>query len=152
MTASPHRTLIVANRTAQTPVLMGEVERRAAERPTEFTLLIPNVTSRKAADWTLGEALVSLRKAARGPLGLLEARVEGRLGGRDSYASIEEAVAEGSFDEIIISTLPKRRSEWLRRELPARVERLGLPVTVVADPGDPRSFFERFVTTVPPGG
>src|SRR4051794_37729180 len=63
-TAAPRRTLIVANRTASTPLLVHEVERRAAERPTQFALLIPNVSSRKAADWTLETALRVLRWVA----------------------------------------------------------------------------------------
>jgi hypothetical protein len=35
------------------------------------------------------------------------------------------------FDEVIVSTLPERVSQWLKRDLPSRIERLDIPVTVV---------------------
>jgi hypothetical protein len=146
------RTLIVANRTAATPLLLQEVERRVEHGPTSFALLIPDVSSRKAADWTLQEALKSLRRAARGPNDSIPAHVEGLVGGPDAFESVKEALAGGGFDDVIVSTLPKRRSEWLRRDLPRRIGELGFPVKVITmAPEDDRSLFEKVVQSTPPG-
>jgi DNA-binding PucR family transcriptional regulator len=122
---SPHRTLVVANRTAATPLLLEEVKRRAQERATRFALLIPNVESRKHADWTLERATEALTRAAGEP-------VEGLVGGQDPFESVRRALAEGAYDDVLISTLSKRTSEWLRRDLPSKVEKLGVPVTVIS--------------------
>jgi hypothetical protein len=85
------RVLVVANRTAATPRLLEAVQRRAADSQWAFALLMPDVTDRKTADWTL----------------------------------------EAALPEIIISTLPRRGSRWLRRDLIRRVEGLGVPVTAI---------------------
>ena len=121
------RVLIVANRTASTAQLIEAVGRRAKAGPCEFALLIPDVTNRKAADWTLETAQRSLRPAARGD-------VEGLVGGADPFESVKDAVRDGRFDEIIISTLSTKTSTWLRRDLIRRVEGLGLPVTAIRPP------------------
>ena len=120
----PTRILVVANRTVSTPRLLKEVERRARGGPCTFTLLIPDAPNRKAADWTLEVATPLLERAARG-------KIEGLVDGPDPFDAVARAVHGGDFDEIIISTLPRQRSKWLRRDLIRRVAGLGLPVTAV---------------------
>jgi hypothetical protein len=151
MDVAPHRTLVVANRTAQTPVLLQEIDRLAAARRTAFTLLVPD-TSSKRADWTLEEALKEVRKAARGPAGLRAADVDGLVGGKDAFESVRRALERDDFDAVVISTLPERDSEWLRQELPRHVRALGVPVTVITPPEPSRSRLARFLLPSRPDG
>src|SRR5215207_11553107 len=46
-------------------------------------------------------------------------------------SSAPPAVRDGNFDEIIVSTLSKKTSKWLRRDLVRKVEGLGLPVAAI---------------------
>src|SRR5215216_7482189 len=125
MEAASHRILVVANRTAATPLLIDTVQKRAAERPCTFTLLIPNEPRKGGADWTLETALPLLERAAGAP-------VEGLIGEEDPFEAVSSAIQDRGFDEVIVSTLHKRVSEGLRRDLPHRIERLGIPVTTIS--------------------
>jgi hypothetical protein len=124
MEATSHRILIVANRTAATPLLIDTVRERAELGPCSFALLIPEEPRKGGADWTLDTAVPLLERAAG-------SRVEGLVGESDPFEAVKSALQEHGFDEVIVSTLPKRVSEWLRRDLPHRIERLGVPVTTV---------------------
>jgi|RhiMethySRZTD1v2_1073278.scaffolds.fasta_scaffold225109_1 hypothetical protein len=142
MDAPPRRILIVANRTAATPTLLDEVSRRARDAPTSFSLLVPDAGSKDHADWTLELALPLLERAAGAPVNGIVAE------GEDPLDAVRQVVKSGAFDEIVISTLPRRVSRWLRRDLPSQVERLGLPVTVVTSPELQRNLAEG---VMPPG-
>ncbi len=121
------RVLIVAHRTAATPLLLNAVRARAGRSQCSFTLLVPRPywdpdTDEAAA--TLELAIPLLEQAVGG-------RVEGVIGDSDPFVAVRDAVTGFGIDEIIISTLPERVSQWLRRDLPRRVHQFGLPVTVV---------------------
>jgi hypothetical protein len=133
---APTRVLVVAHQTAATPRLLDEVRARARRSPCAFTLVVPRPywdPETDAAATTLELAIPLLSEAAGG-------HVEGIVGDTDPFVAVQQAVERGGFDEIIISTLPARVSRWLRRDLPHRVEALGLPVTVVTAQQSDRAF------------
>lgn len=130
------RVLVVAHRTAATPVLLDAVRERAARGDAQFTLLVPNAAhglhrvidaedaDHSEAEQILALALPLLEEAAGGP-------VEGIVGDANPLDAVADAVNLRGFDEIILSTLPTRVSRWLKMDLPAKVGGLGLPVTTV---------------------
>jgi hypothetical protein len=121
------RVLIVAYRTAATPPLLAAVRERAAQGPCEFTLLLPRPywdADTEESALTLELALPLLDEAAG-------SHVEGLVGDTDPFVAVQGALQRTPYDEIVVSTLPTHVSHWLRMDLPARVRRLGVPVTVV---------------------
>jgi hypothetical protein len=123
----PTRVLIVAYRTAATPALIDAVRARAVRGPCRFTLLVPRPywdPDTDEAALTLELALPLLEEAAGG-------HVAGLIGDSDPLVAVRRALESERFDEAIVSTLPARVSHWLHRDLPARVEQLGLSVTVI---------------------
>ncbi len=121
------RILLVAHRTAATPKLLDRVQARAREGTCAFTLLVPRPywdPETEEAAKVIELAVPLLEQAAGG-------RVEAIVGDADPFVAVRDALARSRFDEVIISTLPSRVSHWLRLDLPARVQRLGVPVAVV---------------------
>ncbi|MDQ3677474.1 MAG: hypothetical protein M3401_11840 [Actinomycetota bacterium] len=138
--SNPARVLVVAHRTAATPALLEAVEKRAAQGPATFTLLVPNSahglhrvvdpedTDDTEAQLVLELALPLLERAAG-------AHVEGKIGNHNPFDAVHDAVNLDGYDEIIVSTLPRRVSRWLRADLPSKLKPLGIPITTVIAPG-----------------
>ena len=75
-------------------------------------------------DWTLDHALPQLEAAAGAP-------VRGLVGGPFAFEAVYDAVRAGGYEEAIVSTMQRRFSRWVARDLPGRIAGLGVRVTVV---------------------
>jgi hypothetical protein len=129
-TPTPTRVLVVANRTAATPRLIDSVRERAQRGECAFTLLVPRPTwdpETGEAEMTIELAVPLLREAAGGD-------VAAHVGESDPEEAVELLLESEQFDEIILSTLPERVSRWLGRDIPSKLERFGLPITVITAP------------------
>jgi len=136
--------LLVANRTANTDRLHEAVRERAARGTVAFHLVVPavphglhrvvdpEVAGVEEARAALALALPSLSEVAG-------SQVSGEVGSADPLAAIQDAMARRSFDEIVISTLPRRVSRWLHVDLPSKARGLGLPVAHVEAKAVPES-------------
>lgn len=132
----PARVLVVAHKTAATQPLLDAVRKRALRGKSTFTLLVPNATHGlhkvvDPEDQGGGEAQGVIDKALPGLSEAAGAQVEGIVGDPDPMSAIHDAINLRGFDEVIISTLPSKLSQWLKLDLPSKVTGLGLPVTTV---------------------
>lgn len=113
-------TLVVANHTARGEPLFEELRRRAAESPHRFTVLVPQDG---------GEGHHTEKARAR-LLGLLDRlrdegiEAVGGIGDPDPYTAVANALQFYRVDEVVISTLPRMRSRWMRADLVGRVQKL----------------------------
>ncbi len=130
------RVLLVANRTAATEGLCEAVRERVRRGPAAFHLVVPahphglhKVVDPQEGDTgeaerALAQALPLLGEAAGAP-------VTGHVGDAEPLMAIADAVNAARYDEIVISTLPRRLSRWLRLDLVSKARGFGLPVTHV---------------------
>jgi hypothetical protein len=123
------RVLIVANRTAASPLLLGALRARARQGECSFTLLVPRLGG--DVDPEGAHAEVAIRVAVPAIQEATGCAVVGVVGDPDPFTAVRDFLIGEQIDEVIISTLPERLSRWLRWEIPSRVRALGVPVTVV---------------------
>jgi hypothetical protein len=138
--SEPASVLVVAHQTAATPRLLDAVRERARRSPAQFHLVVPRQphgmhrlvdpqdAPEEEAKRVLDEALPKLSQAAGQD-------VTGDIGDSEPLMAIHDAINLGSYDEIIISTLPLGISRWLRLDLISKTRALGLPVTHVQTEG-----------------
>lgn len=133
------RILVVANETVEGDELHDLIADHAGGRPADVIVVAPALNSRfrhwlsdedgarRSADARLERSLDRL--AAAGIVSY------GWVGDADPLVAIEDALAIFPADELIISTHPEHRSNWLARDVVRRArERFRLPTAhVVVD-------------------
>jgi len=127
------RILVIANETCPCPALADEVAARAGEPGLEVLVVAPALNSRlrhwvSDVDAAVAEARERLDRAIEN-LSERGIAADGVVGDSDPLVAIEDALATFQATEIVVSTHPPGRSNWLERNLPARAaERFALPV------------------------
>lgn len=102
----------------------------------EFVLVIPATPVKHLGSWTEGEARAAAGKKAANARERLEAAginvVDSRVGDAHPYLATTDALTDGQFDAVIVSTFPRGISRWLRFDVIKRLERdIDLPITHV---------------------
>jgi hypothetical protein len=134
----PRCILVVANETVAGQALRGEVVHRA--RGGADVLVVCPALNSHIRHWTSDEDQARARAQARldeslGELGREGVAAKGAVGDADPIQAIEDALRTFGADEIVISTHPPGRSNWLEKEIIRRArERFDVPIThVVVD-------------------
>ena len=128
--------LIVANQTLAADQLTDRVRQLCAEGPCTFHVVVPATHAKDHAFQTEGHdhALADKRlEAALERFRSIGAEADGEVGDASPFLAVRDCLlADGTYDGVIVSTLPLGVSRWLKQDLPHRLERtFGLPVTVL---------------------
>lgn len=133
------RYLVIAHQTAAGPALRREIQStEAANRGSEFVLLVPATPIEHLNGWTEGEAVRAAEDAGERSRQAFAADgiqlADVRVGDANPLYAIKDAFIGDDFDAVIISTLSKRLSRWMRSNLVRKAEKsLTVPVIHVED-------------------
>ena len=132
--------LVVANQTLKQPELTEKIRTCIEAGPCDFFLLVPATRTHGPVRWTPADAFAVARRRLESALErfrALGADIVGDVGDPSPVVAIGELLRRRSFDALILSTLPAGPSQWLRGDVPARIEQLfGIPVTLVTPPAE----------------
>jgi hypothetical protein len=132
--------LVVANQTLKQQQLTEKIRTCIDAGPCDFFLLVPATRAHGPLRWTPADAYAVARRRLESGLErfrALGADVVGEVGDQSPVVAIGELLRRRSFDALILSTLPVGPSQWLRHDVPTRIEQLfGLPVELVTPPSN----------------
>jgi hypothetical protein len=131
--------LVVANETVAGRELLDDLRQRVAGGDADVLVVAPALNSRlrylfadvdqarELAEVRLKDSVEALRKSG--------IQASGAIGDSNPVQAIEDALFEFDADEIVISTHPPERSNWLEKKTVDRArEKFGRPVShVVVD-------------------
>ena len=133
------RILVIANETVGGATLREEIRRRAESYEEQVLVVCPALNS-PLRHWASDEdaaRAAAQERLARSLARLSEAGVEarGQVGDAEPLQAMEDALRTFGADEIIISTHPEGRSNWLEKGVVTGArERFAVPIThVVVD-------------------
>ena len=151
-----HQILIVANRTLGGEQLVEAARRRVSAGADAIWIVVPATPSpedpaapRFGTEIGMLSSLTLDQSATPGAYEMAEVRLEraqnqlralgvavgGQVGDEDPLKAIGDALATHPCEEILISTLPRATSHWLRVDLPSRAHRkFHIKVTTVPAP------------------
>ena len=132
--------LVVANQSLKQQQLTEKIRTCIDAGPCDFFLLVPATRAHGPLRWTPADAYAVARRRLESGLErfrALGADVVGEVGDQSPVVAIGELLRRRSFDALILSTLPVGPSQWLRHNVPTRIEQLfGLPVELVTPPSN----------------
>jgi hypothetical protein len=130
--------LVVANQTLGGKELAATLQGLMKDGPCSFHLVVP-ITQTEGSDHAVDGAWAPLevhdgyevgRRLAEGRLKHELARLrqsgaeaDGEVVDSEPIDHVRELVGRVTFDQVIVSTLPRRMSRWLRLDLPHRIRR-----------------------------
>jgi hypothetical protein len=136
--SGPRRILVVANETVAGRALRGEIVLRAL--PDALVLVVCPALNSPIRHWVSDEdhARAEAQKRLDGSLAALAqagVAARGEVGDADPIRAMEDALRTFGADEIVLSTHPPGRSNWLEKGVVGRARELfDLPLThVVVD-------------------